>query len=138
MRIDWSPPVQAAQQRRDLRAPPGERSNFADAIPEETQPAPQSAEAKPAVIDGLFALQEVADELSGRRRAAARGSALLDRLDELRLGLLTGTLPRTQLEALRQLAREHGPTADDPKLSAILSDIELRVAVELAKLDKFA
>lgn len=137
MRIDWTPQVQAAQQRRDLRAPAGER-NFADAIPEETQPAPPSTEAKPAVIDGLFALQEVADELSGRRRAAARGSALLDRLDELRLGLLSGTLPRTQLEALRQLAREHGPTADDPKLAAILSDIELRVAVELAKLDKFA
>jgi hypothetical protein len=90
------------------------------------------------VVDGLFALQEVADELSGRRRAAARGSALLDRLDELRLGLLSGTLPRAQLEALRQLAREHGPTADDPKLAAILSDIELRVAVELAKLDKLA
>jgi len=137
MRIDWSPQVQAAQQRRDLRAPAGERS-FADAIPEETQPPPSSTEAKPAVIDGLFALQEVADELSGRRRAAARGSALLDRLDELRLGLLSGTLPRAQLETLRQLAREHGPTADDPKLAAILSDIELRVAVELAKLDKFA
>jgi len=88
------------------------------------------------VVDGLFALQEVADELSGRRKAAARGAALLDRLDELRLGLLSGKMPRAQLEALRQLAREHGPTADDPKLAAILSDIELRVAVELAKLDR--
>src|SRR5579862_5862144 len=135
MRIDWSPQVQSTSQRRDARPPSTDRS-FADAIGAEPQPAPASAPATPAVVDGLFALQEVADELSGRRKAAARGAALLDRLDELRLGLLSGKMPRAQLEALRQLAREHGPTADDPKLAAILSDIELRVAVELAKLDR--
>jgi hypothetical protein len=137
MRIDWSPPVQSTSPRRDTRAPSAGRG-FADAVAGESQPAAVSTPATPAAIDGLFALQEVADELSGRRRAAARGTALLDRLDELRLGLLSGTLPRAQLEALRKLAREHGPTADDPKLAAILSDIELRVAVELAKLDRLA
>ena len=137
MRIDWSPPVQPTSPRRDARTPSTDRG-FADAVAGESQPSSASTSAQPAAVDGLFALQEVADELSGRRRAAARGSALLDRLDELRLGLLSGALPRAQLEALRTLAREHGPTADDPKLAAILSDIELRVAVELAKLDKLA
>jgi hypothetical protein len=137
MRIDWSRQVQTTSARRDARAPTNDRG-FADAVAGEPQATPPSATSTPAPIDGLFALQEVADELSGRRRAAARGAALLDRLDELRLGLLAGQLPRAQLEALRQLAKEHGPTADDPQLAAILSDIELRVAVELAKLDNLA
>ena len=137
MRIDWSPPVQSTSPRRDARAPSSDRG-FADAVAKEAQPPPVATPAAPASVEGLFALQEVADELSGRRRAAARGSALLDRLDEIRLGLLSGMMPRAQLETLRQLAREHGPTADDPKLAAILADIELRVAVELAKLDRFA
>jgi len=137
MRIDWSPQLQPTAPRREVRTADGGRE-FADAVSSETQPAPPAAPVASPVIDGLFALQEVADELTGRRRAAARGSALLDRLDELRLALLTGTMPRTQLEQLRQLAHEHGPVVDDPKLAAILSEIELRVAVELAKLEKFA
>jgi hypothetical protein len=137
MRIDWSPQVQTASPRREVRTTEG-GSSFADAVASEPQAAPTSAPAAPPTIEGLFALQEVADELTNRRRAAARGSALLDRLDDLRLALLSGKMPRTQLEQLREMAREHGPAADDPKLAGILSDIELRVAVELAKLDKLA
>lgn len=137
MRIDWPPQIQTTSPRRDIRGPTGDRG-FADAVASETQPAPAATQSAPAAVDGLFALQEVADELTGKRRAATRGNTLLDRLDELRLGLLSGTLPRAQLEALRQLAREHGPAAADPRLAAILSEIELRVAVELAKLDTIA
>jgi hypothetical protein len=36
------------------------------------------------------------------------------------------------------MAREHGAAIDDPKLAQILAEIELRVAVELAKLDTLA
>lgn len=134
MRIDGAQPVQTTPSPRDVRLSTADRG-FADAIASEPPPTPAAAKSASTAVDGLFALQEVADELAGRRRAAARGNKLLDRLEELRLGLLAGTLPRAQIEALRQLAREHGQTIDDPKLASILSDIELRVAVELAKLD---
>jgi Class II flagellar assembly regulator len=135
MRIDWSPKLQAATQRRDSRGAEG-GSNFADAIANEKQTAPASTTAAaPAAIDGLFVLQEVAEDLNGRRRAAARGERLLDRLEDLRLALLSGKMPRAQLDQLRSLAKEHGPTVDDPQLAAVLAEIELRVAVELAKLD---
>ena len=63
---------------------------------------------------------------------------MLDRLDDIRIALLTGSLPRAQLESLRHLAREQIAPEDDPQLAAILDEIELRVAVELAKLDKVA
>jgi hypothetical protein len=134
MRIDWSPKLQATTQRRESRGTEG-GSSFADAVANEQQTAPASTKAAPAAIDGLFVLQEVAEDLNGRRRAAARGEKLLDRLEDLRLALLSGKLPRAQLEQLRSLAKEHGPGVDDPQLAAVLAEIELRVAVELAKLD---
>jgi hypothetical protein len=65
-----------------------------------------------------------------------RGATLLDRLDELRLGLLAGVLPRERLDELARTARTARETVDDPRLSLILDDIDLRVAVELAKLDR--
>lgn len=135
MRIEGAPPVPASAPRRESQA--AGAGNFAGALAPEAPQAAASAP-PPTAIDGLFALQEVADELSGRRRAAARGSALLDRLEELRLALLAGRLPQAQLLHLRDMAREHGPAIDDPKLAQILAEIELRVAVELAKLDRFA
>ncbi len=134
MRVDGSSPVQTTAPRRDARQASGDGS-FAGAVSSEPKPA-ATAPAPPAPpVEGLFALQEVADELNGRRRAVARANTLLDRLEDLRVALLAGRLPRTQLEQLRELAREHGPAADDPQLAAILGEIELRVAVELAKLD---
>ncbi|HKT19216.1 MAG TPA: flagellar assembly protein FliX [Stellaceae bacterium] len=136
MRIEGSPPVQATAPRREAR-PANGGSDFASSV--ETEAPPRAASATTLTsIDGLFALQEVADELSGRRRAAARGNALLDRLEDLRLALLSGHMPREQLLRLRDMAREHGPAVDDPKLANVLAEIELRVAVELAKLDTLA
>ncbi len=136
MRIEGSPPVQTTAPRREARAAEG-GSSFADAVATEPPP-PAAATSSLTAIEGLFALQEVPDELTGRRRAAARGNALLDRLEDLRVALLSGSLPRTQLVQLRDMAREHGPAIEDPKLAGILAEIELRVAVELAKLDTLA
>jgi Class II flagellar assembly regulator len=136
MRIEGPPPVQTSVPRREVRGTATDR-NFANTVT--TEPPPTAASASPlTAIEGLFALQEISDELTGRRRAAARGNALLDRLDDLRVALLAGKLPRAQLVQLRDLAREHGPAIDDPKLAGILGEIELRVAVELAKLDTLA
>ncbi len=60
---------------------------------------------------------------------------MLDRLEEIRVGLLTGSIPRDQLEALDRLVREQRGQVADPRLGEILDEIELRARVELAKLD---
>jgi len=52
------------------------------------------------------------------------------------LGLLMGTIPMAKLEQLAQLMRAKREQFDDPKLQEILDDIELRAAVELAKLSR--
>ena len=68
-------------------------------------------------------------------RDMVRGRKLLDRLDEIRFGLLTGGLPRGTLVRLAQELGEQREGVTDPKLSAILDEIELRARVELAKYD---
>lgn len=67
--------------------------------------------------------------------ASAR-SAPLEQLDDLRHALLIGALPLIQLERLaRNLAVRRGDVAD-PRLAEVVGEIELRAAVELAKLGR--
>ena len=86
-------------------------------------------------LEALMALQEVGSPLERRRKAAARGGRLLDVLDELKLGMLDGALPRDAVQRLAREAREQRSLTDDPGLDAILGEIETRAAVELAKLE---
>ncbi|MBM3507080.1 MAG: hypothetical protein FJX64_05030 [Alphaproteobacteria bacterium] len=66
-----------------------------------------------------------------------RGFDLLDRLDEIRMGLLMGAIPKDRLGNLVRLVRARRDGVMDPKLTAILDDIELRAMVELAKLGQY-
>ncbi|HWA61410.1 MAG TPA: flagellar assembly protein FliX, partial [Caulobacteraceae bacterium] len=87
-------------------------------------------------LEALMALQEVGGPLERRRRAVARGGRLLDALESLKIGLLEGALPRPAIEALAREVREQRDQTDDPRLEAVLAEIETRAAVELAKLDQ--
>lgn len=87
----------------------------------------------PATTAPLFLAQEVDDALHRTARAKRRGMVLLDGLEDIRTGLLTGTLSPSRLQLLaRQLETERDSDLP-PQLAGILDDIELRVAVELAK-----
>jgi hypothetical protein len=87
-------------------------------------------------IDALIALQ-AADDSSERRRARARrGKLALDLLDELKLALLSGSVEPAMLNRLKAAAAELDRSADDPGLDAVLGEIDLRLAVEIAKLSR--
>jgi len=109
--------------------------SFTAALASETPSAqPSSAAAPASAVDALLALQEVDQAGSGRKKAVRRGNDLLDRLEEIRIGLLTGQISRERLQQLAKLAREGRPTINDPRLAEVLAEIELRAEVELAKL----
>jgi Class II flagellar assembly regulator len=92
--------------------------------------APKAA----ANIDALLALQGVEeDPVERRKRSVARGRGALDVLDELKIGLLAGNLEATTVARLRDAAASLKSSSGDPGLDAVLSEIELRVEVELAK-----
>ncbi len=88
-----------------------------------------------AGVSALMALQGVEDATERRRRAIRRGGGLLDRLDELKLALLSGEAGEGALDRLSRALREERPVDDDPGLNGLLEQIDLRAAVELAKAD---
>ncbi len=84
-------------------------------------------------IDALIALQGIEEPAERRRRAVKYGRRALDALDELKLGLLAGTLDQGTLLRLKSAATDLRDSSGDEKLDQVLAEIDLRVAVELAK-----
>lgn len=102
--------------------------------------AAPAADARPAAapraannIDALLAMQSVEDATERRKKSVQRGRTALDVLDELKIGMLTGTITPATVARLRSAASELKSSSGDSGLDAVLSEIELRVEVELAK-----
>jgi class II flagellar assembly regulator FliX len=92
--------------------------------------APKAA----GTIDALLALQGIEEDPTERRkRSVKRGKGALDVLDELKIGLLSGNFDPGTVTRLREAAANLKDSSGDPGLDAVLSEIELRVEVELAK-----
>jgi class II flagellar assembly regulator FliX len=84
-------------------------------------------------IDALIALQGIEDPAERRHRAVKNGRRALDALDELKLGLLAGTLDQATMLRLKSVATDLHDASGDDRLDQVLAEIDLRVAVELAK-----
>ena len=88
-------------------------------------------------LDALLALQGIEEDPAERRkRGVQRGRGALDVLDDLKLGLLSGTLTPATIGRLRDAATALKISSGDSGLDTVLSEIELRVEVELAKAGK--
>ena len=96
------------------------------------------AAAATGAADAVLTLQAVGDsgEERNHRRAMDRGEDLLDKLNELRLAILVGAVPKDRLAALAQAVRARQRDTTDPRLAEILAEIELRAEVEIAKLTR--
>jgi Class II flagellar assembly regulator len=113
----------------------GTREGFAVAE-EEAGPAPPATTGVRSVgsIDVLIALQGIEEPGEQRRRAVRRGRSALDVLDNLKIGLLAGGFDSSAMFKLKAAAAGLKEASGDPLLDGILSEIELRVEVELAKM----
>lgn len=136
MKIDPTARLRSTPSRRTGRARASSASgSFVSHLAEPTEgSAPVAASPAPASVNPLLAVQEVADATSGRAHARARGEAMLERLDDIRIGLLTGFVPRDRLEDLLRLVNDNRSRAGAGRLGEVLDEIELRAKVELAKL----
>jgi Class II flagellar assembly regulator len=86
-----------------------------------------------STVDALIALQGVDDPTERKKRAVARGRGALDVLDKLKLALLDGSVDGGTLARLKVAAEGLTEATGDPGLDSVLGEIDLRVAVELAK-----
>lgn len=87
-------------------------------------------------MDALLSLQEMPDDEIKRRKAVQESKGTLEALETLRLALLTGSIPEHLLHTLGKVVAIQKQRVDDPRLTSIIEDIELRAAVELAKLER--
>lgn len=136
MKIDGNGPVRGAPVRRkaEARRTDGSGSFSQSLKPETAAPASGSSLGGSVAVNPLLAVQEAADATHGQAKAKARGDAILDRLDDLRMGLLLGFFPKDRLEDLLQMVRTRRPDVGSGPLAEVLDEIELRAEVELAKL----
>ncbi len=112
-------------------------AEFAVTDPDSSGEAPPIAGAGPVTAVGaLLSVQEVPDATSGSTRSVRRGIDLLDILDQVRMGLLLGTIPILQLQRLVDNLKQRREGVLDPGLEETLREIETRAAVELAKFDQ--
>jgi Class II flagellar assembly regulator len=96
-------------------------------------PAGVAAPSPLAALTTVLAAHAAQAEAGERRRALARGRNLLDELDQIRRGLLDGGMREAALRRLAGLLGADRSAAADASLDAVLDEIELRAAVELAK-----
>ena len=88
-------------------------------------------------VEAILATQSVDPDGGARvHRLARRGEDILDRLEGVRLGLLTGAVPKDDLADLARLVRSKREEGVYPRLGALLDEIELRAEVELVKLTR--
>ena len=135
MRITSSGPTAGPGQRRRI-AGRGDSSEGAFAEQVGARPALSSGltPAMPlAALGGVLAVQEVPDPAAERRRATRHGHSVLDELQALQIGLIEGWVQEGALRRLAGLLERLRPATADPELAAVLDEIELRAAVELAK-----
>jgi hypothetical protein len=106
-------------------------------IPSASSAQPRAEVAAPAMVTGvdvIVALQAIEQPDDRRRRAVATGDRILDLLDQLKLGMLSGRVSISDLEKLKRTIERQQLQDNDPELNDILKQINLRAHVELAKL----
>lgn len=136
MRISNTPPVKPTDKTKKKSSSSASGSDFEGFLDEtgEAQGA-ESANAAQGVNSFLF-LQEVSDEEVGRQKALQQGKKAIQVLEELHRDLLLGRVPEGTLRRLEGMVTQKREAFTDPALKQLLDEIELRAAVELAKLDR--
>ncbi|MFZ5789689.1 MAG: flagellar assembly protein FliX [Pseudomonadota bacterium] len=134
MKIDPGAPVRSTPLSRVRGSSARAGVGFAELLSEPAAAKNVTVAAPISAADAMLAAQEVGDAIERNRRARERGNAMLDRLEAIRVGLLDGVVSTETIAELGRLVRDRRDAASDPRLAGLLDEIELRAAVELAKL----
>ena len=89
-----------------------------------------------ASLGSIIAAQEVESAAERRMRARRRGEDALDVLEDLRVATAAGNSPERARADLERLVATERDSSGDRDLDRVLDEIDLRAAVELAKLDR--
>jgi len=139
MKISGFDPLKPGSGTKKTGSSSATGSSFASLLVGDTEDAAAthaaSAPTPTAAISNLLALQEISEEDVHRRKLVQQGQNMVDVLERLRNQLLTGMISPAMIQELTRNIKLQKQVVNDPQLMAIVKDIELRAAVELAKLE---
>lgn len=113
-------------------------SGFSDYIQDTSDTpncAPVASIAAASHSNPLLSIQEISDEQLAHKRAIRHSHDMLDQLDDIRLALMTGGVPMNMLREIDDLVAQQREQITDPELADLIDEIEVRAAVERAKLE---
>lgn len=139
MKIEGSGPLSPSniKRKKSSGAQGGDFGNYIDTETSEEKVNTLPPSVTPTPMNPFLSLQEVTNPFSEEaKKAKQKGETMLTTLEEIKIGLLTGNLTEQQFENLSSLMTTREHIAHDTQLDSILSEIEVRAAVELAKFKK--
>ncbi|MDP9126815.1 MAG: flagellar assembly protein FliX [Pseudomonadota bacterium] len=123
--------------RRTAKTSAASGTSFAKHLDETDEASAAHGVSGTGAISGILGVQEVDDALAHASRGKLRAQDILDRLENLRIELLTGAISKEKLLQLARVVNSHRSKLNDPRLTEILDEIDLRAQVELAKYATF-
>lgn len=115
-------------------------SNFSDFMDSGSASGASGASASSSInnIDALLAVQGADDPAAraAKTRMKNRAHTILDKLDQLKVSMLCGSITIGELMGIADTVANHREKIDDPQLTSILDEIDLRAQIEIAKLSK--
>jgi hypothetical protein len=136
MRVETRQPIQNAGGVATRRTEGGQGFSLGGAAGSTTGAGAPAAATSLAGLDAVLLLQaETETPQERRRRSAKRGHDLLDGLDRLKAAILGGRVATHELRGIAGRLSDRSGLSGDPRLDGLMAEIELRAAVELAKLE---
>lgn len=142
MRIDGTGPVGGSKKTEKKGRKESEGEGFSSLLSagETTETASSSAPVNvqiTAPLDALLAAQQIDGGIAeSAEETLEYGDELLDSLQNLQHNLLGGDIDPQEAHRILQRLDAHSKQVQDPHLLGIIKDIEVRAAVEAAKLEK--
>lgn len=134
MKVDSARRTNVSNTKRSKGTVKSTDLTFTSVLDAELRTEQSTANLKVSTVDALSPVEvEMAD--SDKKHANSRAALILDRLEDIRQGLLIGAISKPRLEELAATIKETRESALNPEMSDILDEIELRAKVELAKLE---
>lgn len=138
MRIEGPKPASELKKTEKARKTSGGSSVFGAMLESESE-APEAARSLSGVmgVGSLLAAQSAEDptERKARKKMVERAGSVLNALDDVRGGLLAGTLSMSEMQKVKASLTANREKITDSKLLGVLDEVELRAQVELAKME---
>jgi len=136
-KIEGTGQIRTSQQiRRAAKSGGASGTSFAKELDESGDSSASQGISGTSAVSGVLGVQEIDDALAQASRGKLRAFDILDRLEDLRIELLTGAISREKLVQLTRIVSAHRGQVTDPRLAEVLDEIDLRAQVELAKYDR--